>query len=156
MTSWLGKVTEIFAKHVTSWAGSTSSTVAAFLIILAWTLGGFIEGFGTDYQMYVNTGTTIITFLMVFLIQRTQNKDSLALQMKLNELLAAHKGASNRLLNIEELSEEEILHLQRRYRRLATKAHEEDEDPTHQHTIEEIDPFSVQSLKKPVIVDRQK
>lgn len=126
------------ARKVTVWAGSTSATVAAFLIILGWTIGGFFVGFGTDYQMYINSFTTVVTYAMVFLIQRTQNKDSFALQMKINELIAAHQGCSNRLINVEDLSEEEINKLYKRYQKLAEKAKLED-GWTHQHTIEEIE-----------------
>src|SRR5262249_25553810 len=74
------------------------------------------------WQLVINTGTTVVTFLMVFLIQRTQNKDSLALHIKLNELVAAVRGASNRLINIEDLSEEEVRTLHRHYQELAELA----------------------------------
>jgi low affinity Fe/Cu permease len=128
-------VFERLAQFFTTWAGSTAATILAFLIIILWTVGGFHNEFSTDYQMYINTGTTIVTFLMVFLIQRTQNKNSLALQMKLNELIAT-SPASNRLLNLEDLSEEEIFELQRRYRILSEKI--EGEDPNSFHSVEEV------------------
>jgi low affinity Fe/Cu permease len=129
---------EHLAKYATKFAGSTMATIIAFVIIIAWTLGGFFVSFDTDYQMYINTGTTIITFLMVFLIQRTQNKESFALQMKLNELIAAHQGCSNRLICLEDLSEEEILKLYKRYKKLAelSKVEEGWHNP---HSIEEIE-----------------
>ena len=79
-------------------------------------------GFSDTWQLVINTGTTIVTFLMVFLIQRSQNKDSLATQVKLNEILAALKGASNRLINVEDLSEDEIRELHQRYEKLARRA----------------------------------
>jgi len=127
------------ARFTTHWAGSTFATILAFLVIIIWTIGGLLYfGFDTDYQMYVNTGTTIVTFLMVFLIQRTQNKEQLALHLKLNELLAAHSGASNRLLHIEDLSEAEIEKLRKRYHSLAQKALTDDSKTTA-HTVEEID-----------------
>jgi low affinity Fe/Cu permease len=129
---------EIFAKQVTTWVGSTTATVLAFMLVILWTIGGIFEGFSDSYQLIINTGTTIITFLMVFLIQRTQNKDSFALQMKLNELIAAHPGCSNRLINVEDLSEDEIVKLYNRYKKLAKLAKFED-GWTHQHTIEEIE-----------------
>lgn len=138
---------ESLARWTTYTAGSTTAFILALLTIIVWLISGPYFEYSDTWQLVINTGTTIVTFLMVFLIQRTQNKDSLALQMKLNELLAAHRGASNRLLNIEDLSEEDIRHLQKRYRRLAAKA-EEDDDPTDPHTIEEIDPFSIQSIRK--------
>src|SRR5262249_10914634 len=98
---------EKLAHSATRWTGSTAATVLAILVILIWVIGGVFFGFGTDYQMYVNTGTTIVTFIMVFLIQRAQNKDSQAIHIKLNELVAAVQGASNRLIDVEDLSEEE-------------------------------------------------
>lgn len=129
---------EQLAIWTTRWAGSTNATISAFALVILWTLGGFFFGFGDSYQLIINTGTTIITFLMVFLIQRTQNKDSSAIQLKLNELIASMHGSSNRLLNIEELSEKEIELLRRRYKSLAARTKEE-EDKTTRHTIEEID-----------------
>jgi low affinity Fe/Cu permease len=130
---------ENLARIATLWAGSTLATIFAFTTIIVWTIGGlFFFGFGTDYQMYVNTSTTIVSYLMVFLIQRTQNKEQIALHLKLNELLAAHDGASNRLLHIENLSEAEIEKLRKRYHSLAAKALS-DGSRTAQHTVEEID-----------------
>jgi len=129
---------EKLAKYTTQWAGSTNATVIAFTIIILWTLGGFFIGFTDSYQMIINTGTTIITFLMVFLIQRTQNKDSTAIQLKLNELIASMQGPSNRLLNIEELSEKEIEILRKRYKSLASRTKLE-EDKSARHTVEEIE-----------------
>jgi low affinity Fe/Cu permease len=129
---------EMLAKSTTKLAGSTLATVVAFLSIIVWTIGGFFVGFDTDYQMYVNTVTTIITFLMVFLLQRTQNKDSFAVQMKLNELIAAHHGCSNRLICIEDLSEEDIVKLYKRYKKLAAISKLED-GWLSSHTVEEID-----------------
>jgi low affinity Fe/Cu permease len=127
---------ERLAHAVTRWTGSTAATVLAFLVILAWFAGGLVLGFGTDYQMYVNTGTTIVTFLMVFLIQRSQNKDSLALQIKLNELVAAVQGASNRLISVEDLSEKEVQALERHFHKLAELA-KQDEGLDRSHSIEE-------------------
>src|SRR5437588_3677677 len=109
---------ERLAHIITRWAGSTNATVLAFAVILVWTIGGFFFGFGTDYQMYVNTGTTIITFIMVFLIQRAQNKDSKAIHLKLNELVAAVEGASNRLIDVEDMSEAELQTLHKHFRQL--------------------------------------
>lgn len=130
---------ESLAKLTTMIAGSTTAFVVAVIIIISWVASGPIFYFSDTWQLVINTGTTIITFLMVFLIQRTQNKDSLALQMKLNELIAAHSQASNKMLNIEDLSEKEIFDLQRRYRKLAEKAQQEDEHPHVAHSVEEID-----------------
>jgi low affinity Fe/Cu permease len=138
---------EGLARWTTAVAGSTIAFIIACGLILAWLFTGPLFDFSDTWQLVINTGTTIVTFLMVFLIQRTQNKDSLALQIKLNELLAAHAGASNKLLNIENLSEEEIQNLQQRYYKLADKAQLEDDCPLRTHTIEEIDPATVKGGK---------
>lgn len=129
---------ESIAKIFTRWAGSSLAFLTALLIIGIWLITGPMFDFSTEWSLFINSFTTIITFLMVFLIQRTQNKDSFALHMKLNEIIAAHEGCSNRLINIEDLSEPEIAKLHKRYKKLATKAKEEN-GWTHQHTIEEID-----------------
>jgi low affinity Fe/Cu permease len=129
---------ETFAKKTTKWAGSSLAFLIAILIVLIWIVTGPLFKFSDTWQLVINTGTTIVTFLMVFLIQRTQNKDSIALQLKLNELLAAHQGASNRLLNIEELSEEEILAMQKKYRKLADRI-KCDENPNRAFTVDEVD-----------------
>src|SRR6186713_2149372 len=88
---------ETFAEKVTKATGSTPVFVGAFLVVLAWGACGPVFDFSETWQLVINTGTTIITFLMVFLIQKTQNKESLAVQLKLNEIVAALQGASNRL-----------------------------------------------------------
>lgn len=132
------RVFEGLARWTTLSAGSTMAFIIACTAIIAWLVTGPVFGFSDTWQLVINTGTTIVTFLMVFLIQRTQNKDSQAIHMKLNELLASQKGASNRLLNIEDLSEEEILKLQKRYRLLAERAEQED-DPLQSHSVEEIE-----------------
>lgn len=128
---------ENLARSITLWSGSTFAFIINCLLIMIWLVLGPFYNFSDSYQLIANTSTTIITYLMVFLIQRTQNKDSLALQMKLNELIAAHSGASNKLLNIENLSEEDILKLQRRYKLLAELS-KEDIHPLQTHTVEEI------------------
>jgi len=127
---------ERLAHAATRWSGSTAATVLAILVIVIWVIGGLFFGFGTDYQMYVNTGTTIVTFIMVFLIQRSQNKDSQAVHIKLNELVAALHGASNRLINVEDLSESEIALLHKHFKRLSELAKNE-ETLTESHSIEE-------------------
>ena len=128
---------ENLAKWITTVSGSTYAFIAAKTLIIGWFIAGFYYNFSDSHSLFINTITTIITFLMVFLIQRTQNKDSMAIQMKLNELIAAHSGASNKILNIEDLSECQILELQKRYRKLAEKT--QHEDPLMPHSIEEIE-----------------
>jgi low affinity Fe/Cu permease len=129
-------VLERFSSAVTRWTGSTQAFILATAIILVWGLTGPLFGFSDTWQLVINTGTTIVTFLMVFLIQRSQNKDSLATQLKLNELVAAIKGASNRLIDVEDLSEDELRILHKHYARLVAMARKEG-DVTSSHSIEE-------------------
>ena len=125
-----------FAERTTKVAGSTSVFVGALGIVLVWAVSGPFFHYSETWQLVINTGTTIITFLMVFLIQRAQNKDSLVLHLKLNELLAATKGASNRLINAQDFSEEEIRLIHDFYCLLAAKA-KEDNDLGETHSVEE-------------------
>src|SRR5215210_7731005 len=90
---------EAFARKSTKWTGSSWAFGSATLVILAWALTGPIFGFSDTWQLVINTGTTIVTFLMVFLIQRSQNNDSHAIHLKLNEIVASIQGASNRLIS---------------------------------------------------------
>ena len=114
--------TERFACAATTWTGSNFAFVLAILIIGVWGATGPIFHYSDTWQLVINTGTTIITFLMVFLIQRTQNKESLALQLKIDEIVAAVKGASNRMISVEDLSEAELQHLHARYVALARES----------------------------------
>ncbi|HSB12349.1 MAG TPA: low affinity iron permease family protein [Blastocatellia bacterium] len=109
---------EDFSYKVTVWSGSSWAFLIALGTIVVWAITGPIFGFSDTWQLVINTGTTIVTFLMVFLIQRAQNKESLALQVKLNEIIAALGGADNRLINIEDLSEEDVEQLHKRYQNL--------------------------------------
>jgi low affinity Fe/Cu permease len=127
---------ETFSSTVTRWTGGSTAFAVAAAVVILWLISGPFFGFSDTWQLVINTGTTIITFLMVFLIQRTQNKDSLAIQLKLNELVAALDGASNRLIDVEDLSEDELLALHRFYMELATHA-KKDDRLTQSHTIEE-------------------
>ena len=124
------------ASVVTRWTGSTSAFILACGIILVWALIGPIFQFGDTWQLVINTGTTIVTFLMVFLIQRTQNKDSLALHLKLNEVVAALEGASNRLIDVESMTEQDLKVLHTHYARLAQMAKQE-LNLTQSHSIDE-------------------
>lgn len=116
---------EKFALRVTKITGSTSAFIAALLLVLVWAATGPFFHYSETWQLVINTGTTIITFLMVFLIQKAQNKDSLAIQLKLNELVAAHEFASNRLVDIENIPEEELKIIQKYYSRLSELAKHE-------------------------------
>ena len=112
------------AKSVSRLSGRPGTFVLAFAVIVAWVVTGPIFGFSDTWQLVINTGTTIITFLMVFLIQNTQNRDTQALQIKLDELIRATRGAHNALLDLEELEEHELQEFQDRYEALARKARE--------------------------------
>jgi low affinity Fe/Cu permease len=125
-----------FAEVVTERTGSSAAFAVAVLIILVWGATGPLFHFSDTWQLVINTGSSIVTFLMVFLIQRAQNKDSLAIQLKLNELVAAMEGASNRLIAAEALTEEELHTLRRHYQRLAEMARSEGRI-TESHSIEE-------------------
>jgi low affinity Fe/Cu permease len=127
---------ERFARKSTSWTGSSAAFGIAVLVIVIWAVTGPLFGFSDTWQLVINTGTTIVTFLMVFLIQRTQNKDSLAIHLKLNELVASLQGASNRLINIEDLSEKEIEVLHAHYEHLVKLARSRG-DLQDSHSIEE-------------------
>jgi low affinity Fe/Cu permease len=121
---------------VTRWTGSTGAFTVAVGIVLAWALVGPLFRFSDTWQLVINTGTTIVTFLMVFLIQRSQNKDSVAIHLKLNELVAAIEGASNRLIDVEGLTERELKILSNYYHELSQLAREESEIGKS-HSVEE-------------------
>jgi low affinity Fe/Cu permease len=135
-TSKAGRILETVSHDVTAFTGSSRAFACAAAIIVIWLATGPLFHFSDTWQLVVNTGTTVVTFLMVFLIQRSQNKDSLALQLKLNEIVAALAGASNRLIDIEDLTEQELRMLHRHYQRLAQMA-KDDLDLTKSHSIEE-------------------
>ena len=124
-------VFERFSSKVTKITGSSAAFVTALVIVIIWGISGPLFQFSDTWQLVINTGTTIITFLMVFLIQQAQNKDSMALQLKLDELIAATKGASNRVLNIEDMTEEELKVLKKFYAKLSDLAEEESVGTTH-------------------------
>ena len=129
-------VLEKFATAATRWSGGSTAFAIACGVILAWVISGPLFRFSDTWQLVINTGTTIVTFLMVFLIQRSQNKDALALQLKLNELVAAMQGASNRLIDVEDLSEDELKVLHTHYEKLARMA-KKDAKLTESHSVEE-------------------
>ncbi|MEI9952869.1 MAG: low affinity iron permease family protein [Pseudomonadota bacterium] len=134
--SGFGRVLEQVARKVTTWAGSTSAFALSVSVVLVWVLTGPFFHYSDTWQLVINTGTTVVTFLMVFLIQRSQNKDSLALHLKLNEIVAAMKGASNRLIDVESLSERELRALHTHYETLARMA-KRDIDLLCSHSVEE-------------------
>ncbi|WP_166922204.1 low affinity iron permease family protein [Flavobacterium poyangense] len=127
---------ERFASQVSKAAGSTTAFISAFTIVVVWAVCGPFFDYSETWQLVINTGTTIITFLMVFLIQKAQNKDSLAIQLKLNELVASNEYSSNSLVDIESMTEEEMIIVQKYYRRLSELAKNEESVRTS-HSIAE-------------------
>ncbi len=136
MKSNKGSLFERVANRITCWTGSGPAFGIAALVVVVWGLSGPFFHYSETWQLVINTGTTIITFLMVFLIQKSQNKDSKAIQLKLNELIAASRHTSNRLVDIEDLTEEELDTLHKFYEKLSDEA-EEDEDIHKSHSIDE-------------------
>ena len=139
-------VFEKFSHHVTNATGSTPAFIVAFSVILAWAATGPLFHYSDTWQLVINTGTTIVTFLMVFLIQRAQNKDAKAVSLKLNEIVAAIEGASNRLIDVEDLSEKELDTLHAHYAKLARMA-KRDDRVTMSHSIEEAESRHARKLK---------
>ncbi|WP_027800768.1 low affinity iron permease family protein [Paraburkholderia dilworthii] len=112
---------DAFASSVTRLAGSPVAFALAIITVIVWAVTGPLFHFSDAWQLVINTGTTIITFLMVFLIQQSQNKDSVAMHLKLNELLASHRAANNQLIGIEDASEDDLRRLAEAYLRLASR-----------------------------------
>jgi low affinity Fe/Cu permease len=127
---------EKFSNAVTKTSGKPFASLLAFLVVILWLISGPIFNYSNVWQLMINTGTTIITFLMVFIIQMSQNKDTMAVQLKLNELIASHKKASNRLVVIEDLSSEELEVLKKFYVRLSALSKEENQLHTS-HSLDE-------------------
>ena len=125
-----------FSAVVTKITGSPYAFIVAVLFIILWACTGPIFHFSDTWQLIVNTGTSVITFLMVFIIQQSQNKDTMALQLKLNELIAASSKASNRLIDVEDLTEDELRQLKKFYCDLGELA-EKDNDIFTSHSVEE-------------------
>jgi low affinity Fe/Cu permease len=140
--TWLERA----SSAVTKAAGSSMAFILAAAFILVWLITGPLFNYSDTWQLVINTATTIITFLMVFLIQRSQNKESIALHLKLNELVAAHEQASNRLVNVEDLTEDELKVLQKFYTNLSQLS-KKDQSMQQSHSIEESEEIHKQKLK---------
>ena len=132
LIQWFDKISKV----VTRATGRPMTFIVAISIVIIWAVSGPMFGYSDTWQLVINTGTTIITFLMVFVIQQSQNKDSIALQLKLNELIASQKNASNRLIDIEDLTEDELEVLKKFYIKLAKLAKQEKQLYTT-HSIDE-------------------
>lgn len=127
---------EKMALRVTKATGSTPAFVCALIVVLIWLASGPFFNFSEAWQLIINTVTTITTFLMVFLIQKAQNKDSMAIQLKLNELVASHEHASNRLIDVENITEDELKVIQKYYAHLSQSVKKE-ESLQQSHSIDE-------------------
>jgi low affinity Fe/Cu permease len=117
---------EIFrhvAKRVSEWAGRAWTFILALVVIIVWWFTGPLFGFSDTWQLVINTGTTIVTFLMVFLIQNTQNRESKAVNLKLDELIRSIRGARNTIMDVEELSDEELNKLEQIYVKISHEKH---------------------------------
>ncbi len=115
----IGRQIERLSLWATDWSGRSETILAAVVVCVAWGIAGPFMHYSDAWQLLINSITSVVTFVMVFLIQRAQNKSSLAIQLKLNEVIAALRGASNRLIAVEELSEDELRSLHERYQQLA-------------------------------------
>jgi low affinity Fe/Cu permease len=117
-----------FASHTARASGHPLTFVAAVLVIVGWAACGPVFGYSDTWQLIINTSTTIVTFLMVFLIQNTQNRDSTAMHLKLDEIIRALDGAHNTLMNLEDLEDKDLQAIQNRYKALAARAQDALED----------------------------
>jgi low affinity Fe/Cu permease len=132
-TERAGYALEELAGTVANWTGGSLAFAVAVSLIVIWAASGPYFHYSDTWQLVINTGTTVVTFLMVFLIQRSQNKDARAVHLKLNEIVAALQGASNRLINVEDLTEAEVRALHQRYERLVEAV---DRDPEPEVCVE--------------------
>ncbi len=137
---------ERFANTATKFTGSSTAFIGAAAIVFLWAVTGPFFKYSETWQLFINTGTTIITFLMVFLIQKAQNKDGKAIQLKLNELIAAHDHASNRMVDIEDLTEDELDQLHKFYVTLSRLAKKEN-DIHSSHSIDAAKELNLEKVK---------
>ena len=145
--SAFSKIFDSVSTTITKSVGRPAAFILALLFVIVWAVTGPIFDFSDTWQLVINTATTIITFLMVFIIQQTQNKDTMALQLKLNELIACNERASNRLIVIEDLTEEELIVLKKFYVKLSALA-EQENDLHSSHSIDEADKYHRQKRSK--------
>jgi low affinity Fe/Cu permease len=120
-----------FADHVSRWAGSSWAFTSAVLILIIWGITGPLFGFSDSWQLVINTGTTIVTFLMVFLIQNTQNRETRAINLKLDELLRAMSSARNEMIDMENVSEEEMEEVEDQFHQISRQIREKEGHNNH-------------------------
>ena len=139
-----------FSTAITKATGRPAAFITALALVIVWALTGPLFNFSDTWQLVINTGTTVITFLMVFIIQQSQNKDTMAIQLKLNELIAADTRSSNRLIDVEDLTEDELQTLKKFYVKLS-KLSADESDLHSSHSIDEAEKNQEgkQRLKKP-------
>jgi len=130
------RIFDKFSHYATKYTGSSYAFLIAVLILIIWGISGPYFQYSDTWQLVINTGTTCVTFLMVFLIQQAQNKDTVAIHLKLNELIAANKYASNRLVSIEDFTEKELETVRKFYTKLAELA-KQDQDFYSSHSLDE-------------------
>jgi low affinity Fe/Cu permease len=145
--NWFNRWFEKISTRVTRATGSPTAVLLAVLVILSWICTGPVFHYSDTWQLVINTGTTIVTFIMVFIIQHSQNKDTTAIQLKLNELIATNDKSSNRLVNIEDLSEEELNTLKSFYITLS-KLSKQEKDIFRSHSIDEAEDNNRDKYKK--------
>lgn len=150
MARKLNLIFENIALKITCWTGSSPAFLTAASAVIVWAVTGPVFGYSETWQLVINTSTTIVTFLMVFLIQKSQNKESKAIQLKLNELIAASRRASNRMVDIEDLTEDELDVLHKFYKKISD-ASEKEKNIHDSHSIdaaEELQNKSQSAFKK--------
>lgn len=138
---------EKFSSAVTKSTGSSAAFIIAALSVIVWLVSGPFFGYSDTWQLVINTSTTIITFLMVFLIQRSQNKESLAIQLKLNELIASSRQASNRLIDVEDLTEDEMKALSKFYSELV-KISKQENNIFKSHSVEDANDSGIKKINR--------
>lgn len=144
----LSKLFDSFSAKVTKGTGSPWAFIIALVVVVVWAITGPVFKFSDTWQLVINTGTTIITFLMVFVIQQSQNKDTIALQLKLNELIASSRNASNRLIDVEDFTQDELEVLKAFYVRLSEKAAKEN-NLKATHSIEDAEDIANKKAELP-------
>jgi len=152
----LSHVFDKFAAAITHRSGSPLAFALAVAAVVLWAACGPLFDYSETWQLVINTGTSIVTFLMVFLIQQSQNRDSAAVHLKLNELLASHHAASNALVSIEDLDETELQELRAFYRRLAELSNREDISQAHSQSVAERIQLRKEAIRAQVVAERKK
>jgi low affinity Fe/Cu permease len=142
----LSRTFEKISNFITKAAGRPATSIGSIILVVLWAASGPFFNFSENWQLIINTSTTIITFLMVFVIQTSQNKDTIAVQIKLNELIAANKNASNRLIDVEDLTAAELEVLKKFYVKLSQLA-EKEKDLFSSHSIDEAEKVHVRKKR---------